>query len=198
MQHYEYRAVVAPARAEKIRGLKTTAERFAHTVSVVMNDMARDGWEYLRADILPCEERSGLTGRSTVHHTLLVFRRPVAANRDASTEPVPLIAGPGPADAAAIPSLHASAPQPGAIPSPGIHSPAEQSSDAASAAAPRVTRETGPLGHAAALARAFGSKTRVAPWASEEAKPRAPRLVATAKEGSPPPLGAAPDDGKQG
>lgn len=78
MQQYEYRVVPAPLRAEKARGLKTGADRFAHTLTGLMNAEAREGWEYLRADTLPSEERSGLTGRTTVYHTLLVFRRAIA------------------------------------------------------------------------------------------------------------------------
>lgn len=75
MQQYEYKVVPAPARGEKERGLKAGAERFAHTLSGVMNDMAAKGWEYLRAETLPAEERTGLTGKTTVYHNLLVFRR---------------------------------------------------------------------------------------------------------------------------
>ena len=75
MSQYEYRVVPAPNRAEKCRSARTTAERFAVTVAAVMNDLGREGWEYLRADTLPCEERTGLTGRTTNHHVLLVFRR---------------------------------------------------------------------------------------------------------------------------
>ncbi len=78
MTNYEYRVVPAPVRAEKYRGARTTAERFALTVATAMNDLGREGWEYLRADTLPCEERTGLTGRTTNYHALLVFRRAVA------------------------------------------------------------------------------------------------------------------------
>lgn len=77
MTQYEYRVVPAPNRAEKYRGARTTAERFALTVATAMNDLGREGWEYLRADTLPCEERTGLTGRTTNYHVMLVFRRPV-------------------------------------------------------------------------------------------------------------------------
>jgi hypothetical protein len=79
MQHFEYRVVPAPSRGEKAKGLKTGAERYAYTLSQLMNELAQDGWEYLRADTLPAEERSGLTSKTTVYHNLLVFRRPTAA-----------------------------------------------------------------------------------------------------------------------
>lgn len=77
MPLYEYRVVPAPNRAEKHRNARTTSERFALTVAGAMNELGREGWEYLRADTLPCEERTGLTGRATNYHVLLVFRRPV-------------------------------------------------------------------------------------------------------------------------
>lgn len=79
MQAYEYKVVPAPVRGEKERGLKTGVERFAHALSVLMNELGREGWEYWRAETLPAEERSGLTSKTTVFHNLLVFRRIVAA-----------------------------------------------------------------------------------------------------------------------
>ena len=79
MQAYEYKVVPAPRRGEKARGAKSTADRFAVALMHVMNDLGRDGWEYLRADTLPCEERVGLTGTATHFQHLLVFRRALAA-----------------------------------------------------------------------------------------------------------------------
>ncbi len=76
MQSYEYKVIPAPARGEKERGLKTGAEKFAHALTLAMNELAREGWEYWRAETLPAEERSGLTSKTTVYHNLLVFRRP--------------------------------------------------------------------------------------------------------------------------
>ncbi|WP_322626710.1 hypothetical protein [Paracoccus beibuensis] len=73
---YEYSVVAAPMRGEKAREAKTPTERFALTLTAELNRMAAEGWEYLRADVLPSEERSGLTGRATVYHNVLVFRRP--------------------------------------------------------------------------------------------------------------------------
>lgn len=79
MQRYEYQVIPAPRRAEKMRGAKTPADRFAVTLSTVMNQMGRDGWEYLRADCLPTEERAGWTKRTLVEHHVLVFRRELAS-----------------------------------------------------------------------------------------------------------------------
>lgn len=75
MQRYEYKVIPAPNRGEKARGLKTTGDRFAHAMTLLLNEMAADGWEYVRADTLPCEERTGLTGRNNTYQNLLTFRR---------------------------------------------------------------------------------------------------------------------------
>lgn len=75
MQSFEYKVIPAPAKGEKERGLKTGADRFAHALSLTMNELAAEGWEYWRAETLPAEERTGLTSKTTVFHNLLVFRR---------------------------------------------------------------------------------------------------------------------------
>ena len=84
MQTYEYKVVPAPTRGEKERGAKTVQDRFGVALTNLMNAMARDGWEYLRADTLPCEERVGLTGRTTAFQNMLVFRRRLIGHDDAS------------------------------------------------------------------------------------------------------------------
>lgn len=87
MQGFEYKVIPAPRRGEKMRGLKTTEARFAFALTKAMNEMAAEGWEYLRADTLPVEERVGLTGRTTTFQHMLVFRRALAAQAAA---PAPL------------------------------------------------------------------------------------------------------------
>ena len=76
---YEYRVIPAPTKGTKAKGVKTAEDRFALTLQEAMNSMAADGWEFQRAETLPSEERSGLTGRKTVYHNMLVFRRKSAA-----------------------------------------------------------------------------------------------------------------------
>lgn len=76
MSRYEYKAIPAPARPAKVKGVRRPEEKLAITVSDVMNRMAVEGWEYLRADTLPCEEPRGLLSRArSSFQTLLVFRR---------------------------------------------------------------------------------------------------------------------------
>ncbi len=88
MRKFEYKAVPAPASGTKAKGVKTTEERFALSITEVLNEMAGDGWEYVRAETLPCDERKGLTGTQTTYQNLLIFRRFQAA-----AEPLALEAG---------------------------------------------------------------------------------------------------------
>lgn len=76
MARYEYTALAAPRRAGRVKGARSAEDRSAAALSVLLNDMAAEGWEYLRADTLPFEERSGFAQWTTVFRTLLVFRRP--------------------------------------------------------------------------------------------------------------------------
>ncbi len=75
MQRFEYKVIPAPKRGEKARGVKTTEDRFALALTHLMNEFGADGWEYVRSDALPCEERTGFTGTKTTFQNVLVFRR---------------------------------------------------------------------------------------------------------------------------
>lgn len=65
MPKYEYKVIPAPKRGVKAKGLKDTESRFAYALQSIMNDCGAEGWDYVRTDTLPCEERVGLTGRTT-------------------------------------------------------------------------------------------------------------------------------------
>lgn len=106
MSQYEYRVIVAPDRPRKLRGV-SGKDRFAGTLSAVMNEMAAEGWEFQRAERLPVEERRGLFGKSVSEQNLLVFRRsapatesPEAAEDAATPEPRARREGPIPFNAA--------------------------------------------------------------------------------------------------
>lgn len=87
MQRFEFMVVSAPKRGEKARGVKTTEDRFALALTNLMNAMAAEGWDYVRADTLPCEERVGFTGTKTSFLNMLVFRRPIPEQ----TAPLPAL-----------------------------------------------------------------------------------------------------------
>jgi hypothetical protein len=89
MTRYEYKLVPAPEKASKHKGLKGAAN-FAATLEDVLNGFAAEGWHYLRADILPQEERSGLTSKTTTYRSLLVFRRALPDEPSPTPAPVAL------------------------------------------------------------------------------------------------------------
>lgn len=84
---FEYKVIPAPTKGRKAPGVKGAGPRFAHAIEEMMNEVAADGWEYHRSDILPSEERQGLTSSHTVYRSVLVFRRPLAPQTTAETAP---------------------------------------------------------------------------------------------------------------
>lgn len=93
----EYKVVPAPEKAHKVRGLKGPA-LFARAVEDLMNELAADGWTYLRADTLPQEERSGLTNKTTTYRNLLVFQRILSDDTTEQAAPIAeTLAEPAPA-----------------------------------------------------------------------------------------------------
>jgi hypothetical protein len=103
MTRYEYKVLPAPKKGEKSKAAKTTPDRFALALTNMMNEMAADGWSYLRADTLPCDERAGLTGTKTVFQNMLIFRR-AAHPQAAPPPPPPVSAAPKRSPLAAEPS----------------------------------------------------------------------------------------------
>lgn len=122
MNQFEYRVIPAPLRGEKAKDAKTPSDRYSLALTAELNRMAQDGWEYVRADVLPSEERSGLTGRTTVYHNLLVFRRVVAAPAASAARtpqpeyPVAASAPAAPVDIPATPPAAAPLPAGDAVP----------------------------------------------------------------------------------
>jgi hypothetical protein len=76
MTHYDYKVVPAPKRAKRVKGVRTPGDLFALTLTDAINEVARQGWEYVRAEHMPAEASRGWF-RSAVaeEQTVLVFRR---------------------------------------------------------------------------------------------------------------------------
>ena len=75
MRQFEYKAIPAPNTGTKAKGVKTREDRFALSMTETLNELAEDGWEYVRAEMLPLAERKGLTGTQTSYQNILIFRR---------------------------------------------------------------------------------------------------------------------------
>ncbi|MEL6478018.1 MAG: hypothetical protein AAFR17_11895 [Pseudomonadota bacterium] len=76
---YEYKAVGGPEKGRRKRGAKSRSDRVAAALEDILAREAVEGWEYLRTDLIPVEERRGWLGRSQeIHRAVLVFRRQIA------------------------------------------------------------------------------------------------------------------------
>lgn len=114
MSTYEFRVVPAPKAGLKAKGVRSNEERFALALETVMNQMGAQGWDYVRADTLPAEERQGMTGRTTVYQNMLVFRRVIDTPVTQSAPDVPQLSIPA---AAPIP-VRLFAPDDTVVPAP--------------------------------------------------------------------------------
>ena len=103
MQRHEYKVIPAPRRGTKSREAKTNEDRFALTLSNLMNELGRDGWEYVCSETLPTEERAGFMKTRVVEQTMLIFRR---------TMDRPAVLGATLTDVAAPKAIAAEAPAP--------------------------------------------------------------------------------------
>lgn len=73
---FEYRVVPAPNRGKRGKGRKGLDGRFANSLELTINELAREGWEYVRAESLPSNDKNGIGRRRTeTYQNVLVFRR---------------------------------------------------------------------------------------------------------------------------
>lgn len=85
---FEYKCVGGPERPKRQRGVRGRSERVALAMQELIGAEAVDGWEYLRTDLVPVEEKAGLFSRTQeVHRAVLIFRREL--------EPEPRFVAPG-------------------------------------------------------------------------------------------------------
>lgn len=93
---FEYKVIPAPRQGQKAKGVKAPEDRFSLALETVMNTQAADGWEFVRAETLPSDERSGFRSTTTVYRSVLVFRRALleeaAVEDDAVYAPAPPVA----------------------------------------------------------------------------------------------------------
>ncbi|HET7408829.1 MAG TPA: hypothetical protein VFJ13_01385 [Paracoccaceae bacterium] len=73
---YEYKCVGAPERPKRQRGVRGRSERVALAMQEIIAAEVVDGWEYMRTDLVPVEEKNGFFSRThEVHRAVLIFRR---------------------------------------------------------------------------------------------------------------------------
>ena len=125
MPAFEYKVVPAPARSVRVRGVRDPEDRYAVTLTRLMNEMGAEGWEFQRSEALPEEERRVLRGRAVVTRHVLIFRR---ALEQAAETPETAPGSPEDFAARAADSLRArpAPPRPGAAPALGPARPARR------------------------------------------------------------------------
>jgi hypothetical protein len=76
MTYFDYKAVPAPRRMKKVKGVKSAEDLFALTLTEAINEHARQGWDYVRTESLTVEAPAGWFRRgSSDTQTVLVFRQ---------------------------------------------------------------------------------------------------------------------------
>lgn len=78
MTKYEFRAVPCPQRAQRHQNMPKGADAFSETLTDAINDLAGDGWDYVRTDAVTVQTR-GLFRRRSESREFLVFRREARA-----------------------------------------------------------------------------------------------------------------------
>ena len=113
---FEYKAIGAPERAKRKRGLRSQSDRVAAAFEEVLRAEAVDGWEYLRTDLLPVTERTGWFRRGhEAHRAVMVFRRPLGRVSPVESEATPRrapVAPPAATPVAPAAPVRALAPEP--------------------------------------------------------------------------------------
>lgn len=94
---YEYKCIAAPEKARRRRGAKTRTDRVALAIEEILQAECKGGWEYLRADLIPVEEKNGIFSRTQeVHRAILIFRRAVGSQAAAAPQPLAATIAPQP------------------------------------------------------------------------------------------------------
>jgi hypothetical protein len=76
MTHYDYKVIPAPRKVKRVKGVSGAEELFAVTLTDTINEVARQGWEYVRAERLTAEAPRGwLRPAVAEEQSVLVFRR---------------------------------------------------------------------------------------------------------------------------
>lgn len=90
MTTYEYKVIPTPRRPRRAKGVKGEPARFANVLTDAINEIAVDGWEFVRSETLPMEAKTGLfSRRQEVFQSVIVFRRQTSPDvAEAMDEPM--------------------------------------------------------------------------------------------------------------
>ena len=87
MGQWEYKVVPTPRKPKRAKGVKGNSDRFAFALTEAINDVASEGWEFVKTETLPMEAKPGLfKARVEVFQSLMVFRRPLGGSEALGAE----------------------------------------------------------------------------------------------------------------
>ncbi|MEO0359895.1 MAG: hypothetical protein AAF322_02245 [Pseudomonadota bacterium] len=119
MNEYDYKAVAAPRRLKKRRGVRGTDALLAITIEETIQEQAAHGWDYVRADTFPVEDGGGFLSKATTEHcAVLIFRRHRSLVGAPAARGEPAYAAPQPPQAPPVVEPEARAPAVAALDEP--------------------------------------------------------------------------------
>ncbi len=78
MARFEYKVIPSPRKPRRAKGMKTVADRFANTLTEEINAQAALGWEFVRSETLPMDEKPGMFKKAIeTYQSVIVFRREI-------------------------------------------------------------------------------------------------------------------------
>lgn len=101
MPNLTYKVVPAPSKGRRGSGVKGVDGRYANALEMVLNEMAEQGWSYVRAESLPSHDRVGMTRRVVeTYQNVLVFSKVVEEQAEVAAPAVfaPVVAAPLPVE----------------------------------------------------------------------------------------------------
>ena len=131
MTTYQYKTVAAPRKLKRVKGVKGADALAAHHVEEAIAVEAADGWEYVRTDRFPIEEKNGMFSRPQVsERAVMIFRKEIvqqvamaAQPVQPASQPVQPAPQPAPPPQQPAPAPQAAQPQPQPMPQPTRHEP---------------------------------------------------------------------------
>ncbi len=80
MERFEYRVVKCPSKSTKYTNLDKATDAFAQTLMDGMNELAIEGWQFVRNEAMVESRRTLLWGSSKRRQDYMVYRRALRSN----------------------------------------------------------------------------------------------------------------------
>jgi hypothetical protein len=80
VERYEYQVVSTPTKRIKFKGLKKTDDAFALTLTENINELAREGWQFVLSETIAETSRSFFGKTRRQERDFMVYRRALRSN----------------------------------------------------------------------------------------------------------------------